>query len=720
MTTRDSKFLPDLLNYKEKCKYIYSDKKERKEKSVTEQVYKVIIPDAEYYRKMIKCQEACPVYTDSRGYVTAVARGDLDLGYEIAHDPNPLSTICGRICGAPCEIACRRRVIGPDLEPVAIRPLKRVLTERFGPESIRRLPQTPPTTSPYVSLMQEGSLFNNGFLLPGRPNLPGEGAPLLFNQVRWSQQTLRDLASIPNRVHGRVAVVGAGPSGLTVAHDLSLLGHTVTIFEAGPKTGGMMRYGVPVYRIDQEAMDLEIDSIINLGVTVHFNTRIGEKITLSELRNQYDAVFLGMGLIEGRKLEIEGSELDGVITAIDLLLNYNLGYKVQLGKRVIVVGGGDVAMDAARTALRLGQITPVQVHALDQQANLGDEESEAMHTALDVARTALRLGVADVRMISLESLEELPASRFELEEALEEGITLMPRLGPNRIIGNQGKTTGLEVIEVASVFDESGRFNPRFKLGTARILECDTVILAIGQRANLDALGGAPDIVISERGLIQINPQTLQTTAKDVFAGGDAAYGPRLIISAVRDGHIAALGIEQFLQNRPVKSEMRTEWTDLTDRQIMFPDWTKRSHHKVPALAVDRRTGISVIELGYDLNEAANEGFRCLECSLNTIFDGSKCILCNGCVDVCPWDCLKIVSIGQIESTANLEAVIERQFGEPLAAIRKERPYEAAAMIKDDEACTRCALCAKRCPTGAITMEAFRFQESLGYDIEQE
>ncbi len=672
-------------------------------------LYHVDVPDPEYYRKMVKCQEACPVYTDSRGYVTAIARGELELGYEIAHDPNPLSTVCGRICGAPCEIACRRGTIGPDFEPVAIRPLKRVLTERLGPEAQQLLPGALKTDG--------GETAAAGAPLraaPARPSLPGQGADFLYSRVRWSRQALRALAAQPGRKHGRVAVVGAGPVGLTVASDLALLGHQVEIYEAGPKTGGMMRYGVPVYRIDQQAMDLEIQSILDLGVQIHFDTPIGKEITLGDLRREFDAVFLGIGLMEGRKLNIQGVELDGVITAVDLLLNYNLGYKVELGKRVLVVGGGDVAMDAARTALRLGQATAEQNQELENSAARSDEESEAMRTALDVARAALRLGVARVQVAALESWDELPASRFELEEALEEGIEITPRLGPNRIIGEKGSVTGLEVIEVASVFDQTGRFNPQFKPGSERLIPCDTVILAIGQRANLEILGGADDINISPRGLVQIDPLTGQTSAPDVFAGGDVSSGPRLIISAVRDGHIASLGIEQFLQGRALKVSTQSGWTDLPGH-AMFAEWTKKARRKTASLPVDRRTGISVIDLGYSLAQAVDEGSRCLECSVQTIFDGSKCILCNGCVDVCPWDCLKIVRVDQMTGGERLQNVVEEYLGAQTGDWSDQTGSKVAAMLKDDESCTRCALCAKRCPTGAITMEAFRFQEILTY-----
>ncbi len=679
---------------------------------MAEHRYTVKVPQVADWRAMVECQEACPVYTDARGYVTAVARGELKLGFEIAHDPNPLSTICGRICGAPCEKACRRSAIGPDYEPIAIRPLKRVLTERYGPEAEQRLPGVP--LEPGFIPLEQVAFGNYLTPAPEKRVMPGQGPKMPYSRVRWSRQTLEAMAATPGRKRGRVAVIGAGPSGLTVAHDLALLGHQVVIYEAGPKTGGMMRYGVPVYRIDQQAMDAEIQSILDMGVEIHFNTPIGREITLNDLRREYDAVYLGLGLMEGRKLNIEGADLDGVIAAVDLLLNFNLGYRVNLGKRVIVVGGGDVAMDAARTALRLGQLTAAQEAALKESGARAEEESDAVHAALDVARTALRLGVADVRMIALESWEELPASRFEIEEALEEGIQIFPRLGPNRILGENGRVAGLEVIEVASVFDEQGRFNPKFKPGTERVLECDSVILAIGQKANLEALGGADDIAITPRGLVQINPETLQTSAPDVFAGGDVAFGPRLIIHAVRDGHIAALGIDQYLQGRPLKVETVVHWTNLPGH-TMFPDWTKKPRTKVPALPVDRRTGISVIELGYSLEQGMEQGSRCLECSVNTIFDGTKCILCNGCVDVCPWNCLKIVRIDHMVGDETLEKVVEAQLGAPISAWAQEEVPSVAAMLKDDEACTRCALCAKRCPTGAITMEAFRFEERVSY-----
>lgn len=686
---------------------------------MTHYQYKVHVPDVTDWRKMIKCQAGCPVETDARAYVTAVTRGDLELGYEISHDPNPLSTMCGRICGAPCETACRRSDIEPDFTPIAIRPLKRILTERFGPESKER-PITRETVTDIipaetVEVKKPWDVFSRKVNLnPQNGTLPGLGPQQTYSSARWSKKELERLSKVEGRKLGKVAVIGAGCAGLTVAHDMRLLGHEVTIFEAGPKTGGTMRYGVPVYRVEQEAMDLEIQEIIDLGVDMRFDTPIGGEIKLADLRRDYNAVFLGIGLMKGRELNVEGAEFDGVITAVDMLLNYNLGYKVTLGKHVVVVGGGDVAMDAARTALRLEQASIEQAEAMKDQEALQDAETESVTTALDVARTAIRLGVADVKMIALEDWDEMPASPFEVKEAMEEGIQMFTRHGPNRIVGENGKVTGIEVIDVESVFDEQRRFNPKFKAGSERIWGCDTVILAIGQKADMGVLGGADDIRITPRGLVEINFTNGQTSAPDVFAGGDVAYGPRLIIDAVRHGHLASLGMEEYIQGKKLQVTVDTNWTDLPNH-VMFDNWTKLNRRDVPSLPVDRRTGITVIDLGYSLGEGANEGSRCLECSVNTIFDGELCILCNACVDICPWDCLKIVTLDQIVGEEPFAKVVEAQLGEPLETYLQEDSPTVAAMLKDDEACTRCALCADRCPTYAITMEAFRFKEELNY-----
>ena len=270
------------------------------------------------------------------------------------------------------------------------------------------------------------------------------------------------------------------------------------------------------------------------------------------------------------------------------------------------------------------------------------------------------------------------------------------------------------MIDVESVFNEEGRFSPKFKPDSEEIWECDTLILAIGQQADLGALGGADDVEITPRGLVKINEENGQTTAPDIFAGGDVAYGPRLIIDAVKHGHLASLGMEEYIQGKQLKVEVNTESKRLPNH-VMFDNWAKLERRSPPNLPVDRRTGISVVELGYSVEEAAAEGSRCLECSVNTVFDGNLCILCNGCVDICPWDCLKIVSLKNINGDKNFATVVEAQLDAPLENFLAEGEPTVAAMLKDDETCTRCALCADRCPTDAITMEAFRFEEVLSY-----
>ena len=467
--------------------------------------YSVRIPDFEYYQEQVKCQAACPVRTDARGYVTAIAKGDLAAAYAIARTPNPLSSICARVCNAPCEAACRRGNIDVS---VAIRPLKRVVTERHGVESRSLLPK----------------------LQTAKDNGLGTS---LGNITVQSRETLKSLAAQPGRKRGRVAVIGSGPAGLGCAHDLALLNHDVTIYDAAPEAGGMLRLGIPLYRLDRELLALEIESIRELGVALKLNSMIGDELPFATLQEDFDAIFIATGLGEGRSLGIPGADLDGVLKAVDFLLNVNMGYKVELGKQVVVIGGGNVAVDAARMAMRAQQAAGVPLAEIDPlllEAATGTgieaDQDESLHAAIDVARTALRLGVADVHMISLESWDELPASELEIQESLEEGIAIHPGYGPQQIMGVDGHVVGLKTQDVASVFDENGRFDPTFVDNSERIWPCDTVILAIGQAANLDFLGQDHGVQISARGLIVADGETGATSVHGVYAGGDVVLRP--------------------------------------------------------------------------------------------------------------------------------------------------------------------------------------------------
>ena len=664
--------------------------------------YQVQIPDIEYYQQSIKCQAACPARTDARGYVMAIASGEHQLAYLQARESNPLVSTCGRICAAPCEDACRRG--GLD-DPIAIRPLKRYVTERYGVEAQMLLPP-----------LRED--------LRGQPVGPtGPGISITERDVT----ALKRLAEKPGRRLGKVAVIGSGPAGLSVAHDLAVLGYKVTIFESAPEAGGMLRLGVPLYRLPRNVLELEIQAITDLGVELRLNTAIGEEITLVDLLRDYDAVFIGVGLGKGRDLRIEGADLDGVFNAVDFLLNVNMGYRVELGNKVVVIGGGNVAVDAARMALRarlaeadLEEMSPEAIQELlaeAQEIMPGVDEAElrdgeSMRAAFDVARTALRMGVAEVHMVALESWEELPASELEIEEALEEGIQIHTRLGPNRILAENGKTAALETIVVRSVFDEQGRFNPTFEPDTEAVLPCDTVILAIGQTADLGFMQGAEDIDVSPRGLLVIDPETGATTMPGVYAGGDVVYGPRFLIEAVRDGQRAARAIEGHIQGRSLQVVKRGRMVPVPDHS-MPQGYTTRARERVPALPLERRIGIAEVEAGYGEAQARAQAERCLKCGVNTVFDASRCILCNGCVDVCPWNCLKLVRLNDIAGDERLAQAGEARYGMPFAAVRRPGGPPAAAMLKDETLCTRCSLCVRRCPTGAITMEAFQFEEEL-------
>ncbi|MBF8249159.1 MAG: hypothetical protein HW374_1959 [Bacteroidetes bacterium] len=368
------------------------------------------------------CMAACPVHTEAGRYVALIEEGRYNEAYRVARRPNPFASICGRICAAPCEPACRRGKLD---QPIAIRALKRFVCERYGVESM-------------VDLEKLKEVF---------------GRTVKKNGIK-------------------IAVIGAGPAGLSCAHDLALLGYDVTVFEAQSVAGGMLRLGVPEYRLPRELIRLEINTILSLGVELKLNSAIGRDFTISDLKKQgYKAIFVGIGAHKSRDLTIAGVELDGVFRAVDFLLNVNLGYRVELGNKVIVIGGGNVAIDAARTAARQEK---VEVGHVTEVAE-----------ALDVARSAVRFGAKEVHMVCLEDWHEMPATKDEIAEAMEEHIQIHPRKGPSKIVGRDGRVTGFETIDCVSVFDDQGRFNPKFATGTEQTIEADTVIMAIGQTSDL-------------------------------------------------------------------------------------------------------------------------------------------------------------------------------------------------------------------------------------------
>jgi formate dehydrogenase beta subunit len=430
------------------------------------------------------CMGGCPVHTEAGRYVGLIEEGRFREAYHVARRPNPFASICGRVCAAPCETACRRGKID---EPIAIRALKRFVCERFGVESM-------------VDLERLKEVF---------------GKSVRKNGIR-------------------VAVVGAGPAGLSCAHDLALLGYDVSVFEAQPVAGGMLRLGIPEYRLPRELIRLEINAILSLGVDLRVNAAIGRDFTLTGLRAEgFRAVFVATGAHKSRDLRVEGVELDGVLRAVDFLLNMNLGYRVELGRKVIVIGGGNVAIDVARSAAR------------QEKPDVGPVTEVA--EALDVARSAIRFGAKDVHMVCLEDVHEMPASKEEIHDAREEHIQIHTRRGPHRILGSGGKVTGLETVACTSVFDEAGRFNPQFAPHSEQVMDADTIIMAIGQSSDLSWVRPEDGIELTPRSTIKVDPATLATTAPGIYAGGDVSFGPRNAIDAVANGKKAAQSIHAFL-----------------------------------------------------------------------------------------------------------------------------------------------------------------------------
>jgi formate dehydrogenase beta subunit len=371
--------------------------------------------DLEWLESNFPCMQACPVHTQAGRYVTLIAQGRYEEAYRYARVPNPFASICGRVCGHPCESACRR---GQFDSPISIRALKRFVTERHGPESrnpIELFSEKPKVTQPE-----------------------------------------------------KVAVIGSGPAGMSAAHDLALLGYAVTVFEAAAVPGGMLHLGIPEYRLPRDVLQAQIREILDLGPELRLNMRLGRDFSLADLRAQgFKAVLLAFGLHRSRDLNLPGHELDGVVKGIDFLLNVNLGYRFSIGKQVVVIGGGNVAIDVARTAAREQQ---KHVGGPAGEAGLPDhltssELDVAMKEFMDVSRAALRMGARQVHLVCLESREEMPAAEEEIEEGLNEGIQIHPSRGPKQFVGKDGKVTGLETVRCISVFDAQRRFNPTFEAG---------------------------------------------------------------------------------------------------------------------------------------------------------------------------------------------------------------------------------------------------------------
>jgi formate dehydrogenase beta subunit len=622
--------------------------------------------DRDWLNTNFPCMMACPAHTNAGRYVSLIGEGRFEEAYRFARDPNPMASICGRVCAHPCETACRRGEVD---RPIQIRALKRFLTERYGPESKH------------------------------------------FKPMQGNQQP---------SLNRKVAVVGAGPVGLSAAHDLALMGYSVTIFEAAAVPGGMLYLGIPEYRLPRDVVEAQVREILATGdVTLRLNQRAGKDFSIEDLRTQgFEAVLMAVGAHRSRDLSIPGVDLDGVHKGIDFLLNVNLGYKFTIGKKVVVIGGGNVAMDVARSAAR--QV--VQQHEIQTEDWAKNLTAVASHEMVDISLSALRMGASEVHIVCIERREEMPAAMEEIEEAETEGIIIHAGMGPKRVVGENGRVTALETLRTERVFDDRGRFNPQFAPGSETLVACDTVILAIGQAPNLDFLKGSSNVEISPRGLIAVDRSTLMTSAPGIFAGGDCVFGPRLIIDSVADGKRAAVGIDEFLRGEKHRDPIIE--IEVLDQHQMITNYMEIARQSVPMQPLERRTGVTEVEIGFDEQTAMLEAQRCLRCWINTVFegtqvDGTECILCGGCVDVCPEQCLELVPLRDLEFPEPVLAHVEQDPSLYEVELRGITPQElgsaqvtGSVMLKDETRCIRCGLCAMRCPVKEITMEAFHFRSA--------
>jgi formate dehydrogenase beta subunit len=569
--------------------------------------------DASWLQCNIECQEACPVGTNCRGYLNLAAEGRFEEGYILSREPNPVAAMCAYVCSAPCERACRRGDID---RPLAIRAMKRFLVEWHEASGI---PDFMPLITP-------------------RPE--------------------------------RVAVIGAGPSGLAVSRELATKGYQVTVFDSLPFAGGFALIGVPAFRLPREAIEMDVRLVERLGVTFHYNITIGKDVLFEDLQRNYDAIAICAGAMNAIGLDVPGADLDGVQYGVDFMKRANLGQPLEVGRNVVVIGGGYTAMDCSRTSLRHG----------------------AEHVSIVYRRTRSELVVDDE----------------ELGETEREGVRMEFLASPIEIVGEEGKVTGVRFIRNRlGEPDASGRRSPVPIEGSEFEIAAQTVIPAVSQATDLTFLWVESNFEVN-RGRVKVDPATYATSVRGVFASGDFVTGPTTLIEAAGHGKKCAYAIDRYLTGRAdvtvaanvkITSSWRhdmPEFYDVLPRQhIPVVQSQARMSSRDPA--VNFTTGV---ELGYGATQAVAESTRCLMCNFNIWFDPFRCVLCGACADVCPEGVIHMVDVNQLKSEG------------PLPEIEEAYGWEGgAAMILDEERCIRCALCVKRCPFDAITMERFELQE---------
>ncbi|GAB5376424.1 MAG: FAD-dependent oxidoreductase [Acuticoccus sp.] len=577
--------------------------------------------DPQYFHKVVDCQWACPAHTPVPEYIRLIAQRRYADAYMLNWESNVFPGILGRVCDRPCEPACRRGRI--EEKPVAICRLKRVAADNKGDVSAR-MPKAPPE--------------KNG---------------------------------------KRVALLGAGPASLTVARDLLPLGYHCVLYEKDPVGGGLMRSNIPAFRLPADVLDEEIGTIYDLGV----ETRFGEAVTSlkSVIDEGYDAVFVGTGAPKGKDLKVPGrAEADANIhIGIEFLTSVAFEHIDRIGKRVVVIGGGNTAMDCCRTALRLG---------------------------------------ADEVTVTVRSpRKDMKASDWEIEDAEREGVPVLDNHNPAEFLVEDGRLVGVRFEKMRAEYGEDGR-RKLIATGESVVVPCDDVLMAIGQDNAFPWIERDIGIEFDEWGMPVVDRTTFASTRPGVFFGGDAAWGPENIIWAVAHGHQAAISIDKLCEDKPI-TERLAPGSNLVSQKMGIHEWSYSNGYDTAArVAVphaDTATALRNIklevELGYDEALALKEVERCLNCDVQTVFEQPKCIECDACVDICPVDCITFTdNAAEHELRERLRAPA-LNLDQPLY-VSDDLPT-GRVMVKDEDVCLHCGLCAERCPTGAWDMSKFKYVE---------
>ena len=580
----------------------------------------------EYFHKVVDCQYACPAHTPVPEYIRLIAAGRYTDAYMVNWESNVFPGVLGRTCDRPCEPACRRGRV--EEQPVAICRLKRVAADNKNDEEIlARMPAIPVT--------------KNG---------------------------------------KRVALIGGGPASLTVARDLMPLGYEVDLYDAQQAGGGFMRSQIPSFRLPAAVLDQEVNYILDMGVTTHFNTYVDSLKAI--LDKKYDAVFVGTGAPRGRDLNIPGRQDAGanIHIGIEWLASVAFDHTSSIGKKVIVLGGGN--------------------------------------TAMDCCRTSLRLGAEEVKVIVRSPRADMKASPWEIEDAEREGIPMLENHVPLEFVVKDGKLVGMTFDRVTAVYDNGKRSLVSLKEAPV-FVECDDVCIAIGQDNAFPWIERDLGVEFGKWDMPVVDATTFQSTLPKVFFGGDAAFGPKNVITAVAHGHQAAVSIDLFLHGKSV-NERPAPRTNLVSQKMGVHEWIYDNnvvndhryavpHAEVQLSLKDRKLEV---ELGFDADTAWHEAQRCLNCDAQTVFTEVKCIECDACVDICPTNCITFTQ------PQDDEKELRTHLSAPANNLAQDLYVSAGqlktgrVMVKDENVCLHCGLCAERCPTAAWDMQKFLYQVS--------